>query len=181
MIKAKVSAENLPKLVRRMERATLYISEKSSAIAYNTGIFYLRRVADALTDQRFHTVFRQLAWGTLERKAENNHPLVFWIDSGDLYEELMITKPQVHKNSHGKKSYVIRFSPETSKKIFRNEVEGIRRKKPEGGGYELVKRPVFRPYFEEMTEYMKEEGRKALMEVVKGDRPYRSKARIRWI
>ena len=180
MIKAKVSAENLPKLVRRMERATLYISEKSSAIAYNTGIFYLRRVADALTNQKFHTVFKQLAWSTIIRKEKDNHPMAFWVDSGDLYEELMVTKPQVFKNSHNKKSYVIRFSPETSKKIFRNEVEGIRRK-AEGGGSELVKRPVFKPYFDEMKEYMLQEGRKALMEVVKGDRPYRSKARIGWM
>ena len=180
MIKAKVSAENLPRLVRRMERATLYISEKSSAIAYNTGIFYLRRVADALTNQKFHTAFKQLAWSTIIRKEKDNHPMAFWVDSGDLYEELMITKPQVFKNSHNKKSYVIRFSPETSKKIFRNEVEGIRRK-TEGGGSELVKRPVFKPYFDEMKEYMLQEGRKALMDVVKGDRPYRSKARIGWI
>lgn len=181
MIKAKVSSENLPKLVRRLERATLYISEKSSAIAYNTGIFYLRRVADALTDQIFHTAFKHLSWSTIARKEKENHPIAFWIDSGDLYEELMITKPQVFKNSEGKKSYVIRFSPETSEKIYMNEVEGIRRRKPDGEGYEIVKRPVFRPYFEEMTDYMKQEGRKALMDVVKGVRTYKTKARIRWI
>ena len=35
--------------------------------------------------------------------------------------------------------------------------------------------------FDEMKEYMLQEGRKALMDVVKGDRPYRSKARIGWI
>ena len=180
MVKPKVSAGDLPKLVRRMERTTLYISEKSSAIAYNTGIFYLRRVADALTNQKFHTVFKPLAWSTIIRKEKDNHPTDFWIDSGDLYEELMIAKPQVFKNSHNKKSYVIRFSPETSKKIFRNEVEGISRN-TEDGGAELVKRPVFKPYFDEMKAYMLQEGRKALMEVVKGDRPYRSKARIGWM
>lgn len=176
MIKAKVSAENLPKLVRRMERATLYISEKSSAIAYNTGIFYLRLVADALTNQKFHTKFEPLAWSTISRKSLP----YFWIDSGDLYEELMTIVPKVRTNSHNKKSYGIEFSPETSKKIYRNEYEGVR-KKTEDGGTMLVKRPVFRPCFEEARDFMIQEGRKALMDVVKGRRSYRSKARIGWI
>ena len=165
MVKPKVKITDLPKLVRRFERTTLYISEKSSAIAYNTGIYYLQQVADAINNQRFPEKYKELSYFTkaLKRARGLADPSAFWVDSGGLLEEVMTTKPQVFKNDHGKKSYVIRFSPETSEKIYHVETEGV----TQAGSETRIKRPLFKPLFEQMKDKMMQEGRKVLMDVVK--------------
>lgn len=161
MIKPKVKAENLPKLVRRLERTSLYISQKSSSIAYNTGIFYLRMLADAITDQTFPEKYADLSVFTVNNKIAKGmvNPHAFWFDSGNLLEEIMITKPKVVRNGNGKSSYRIEFSPETSYKIYWVEKEGV--------GPNNIKRPLFMPLFKQMKTIMLSEGRKFLMDAVK--------------
>ena len=165
MIKPKVKAENLPKLVRRFERATLYISQKSSAIAYNTGIYYLQQVADAITYQNFPgKPYTPLSDFTIDLKRIKGfpNPHVFWVDSGKLLEDVMLTRPKVVGKGN-KVSYRIEFSPETSEKIYHVETEGV----SQMDSTERIKRPLFMPIFHNMKDKMIKEGRKVLMDIVK--------------
>lgn len=165
MIKPKVKAENLPKLVRRFKDATLYISKKSSAIAYNTGIYYLQQVADAITYQNFPgKPYKELSLLTVNLKEVKGlaDPHAFWVDSGNLLEEVMLTRPKVVKKGD-KSSYRIEFSPETSGKIYHVETEGV----TQAGSTERIKRPLFMPIFHNMKDKMIKEGRKVLMDIVK--------------
>jgi hypothetical protein len=147
MIKPKIEAKNLPRLVRRLERTTLYISEKSSSIAYQTAMYYLQEIRKAIITQNFPVSYMPLSDSWIERKGSD----AFWINTGELAEDLVTTVPSVHKDHHGKSHYVLRFSPTTAEKIKYND----------------SLRPLFRLVFEEMREEMLDKGRKFIADVAR--------------
>jgi hypothetical protein len=90
------------------------------------------------------------------------NPHVFWVDSGKLLEDVMLTRPKVVGKGN-KASYRIEFSPETSEKIYHVETEGV----SQMDSTERIKRPLFMPIFHNMKDKMIKEGRKVLMDIVK--------------
>lgn len=147
MVKPKIEAKNLPRLVRRLERTSLYISEKSSSIAYQTAMYYLQEIRKAIATQDFPESYPALSESWSKRKGSDR----FWEYTGTLYDELFTTVPEVYKDHHGKSHYVLRFSPDTSKKIkFNDEI-----------------RPLFRPIFDSMRAEMLDKGRKFIADVAR--------------
>lgn len=147
MIKPKIEAKNLPKLVRRLERTSLYLSEKSSSIAYQTAMYYLQEIRKAIITQNFPVMYEPLSDSWIERKGHD----MFWINTGAIADDLATAVPEVRKDHHGKFHYVLRFSPDTSKKIKYND----------------NLRPLFSILFEDMRDDIVMRGRKFIADIAR--------------
>ena len=147
MIKPKIESKNLPKLVRRLERTSLYLSEKSSSIAYQTAMYYLQEVRKAIITQNFPVMYQPLSDSWTERKGND----LFWINTGEIADDLATAVPEVRKDHHGKMHYVLRFDDATSKKIKYND--NIR--------------PLFSIIFDDMRDDIILRGRKFIADIAR--------------